>query len=96
MSGNTENQPDEDSYDVDFVPDSPELCLADGETWFADSVTFCERHDLEGLQSYDGRVWGMREGVGRVSLDDLLKESAKRKTSKLVAITRGSDGKASA
>lgn len=84
MSEDTENQPDDELGDIDFVPESPELCLCDGEFWLADSVAFCERHNVDAFLSSDGKIWALVDGAGWKSVEDLVK----RKTSKLAAIKR--------
>lgn len=93
MSDDTENQPDDELGDIDFVPSSPELCLSDGNFWLADSVSFCEKHNVDAFLSTAGKVWALVDGAGWKSVEDLVK----RGPAKLAAVRRDAgQGKQSA
>lgn len=61
-------EPEEDEGGV-----SPELYLSDGEFWLADSVTFCEKHNVDGFLSVNGNVFALIDGKGWTNVEDLMK-----------------------
>lgn len=61
-------EPEEDEGGV-----SPELYLGDGEFWLADSVAFCEKHNVDGFLSVAGSVFALINGKGWANVEDLVK-----------------------
>lgn len=67
------DEPEAEEMEIGFEQDSPELCIADGDFWLADSVSFCEKYNIDGFLSVDGNVFALIDAKGWVNVEDLVK-----------------------